>query len=271
MRYLLISFVLFFAFVCSKQDGDDLKNNTSAGQNNSSQTKISQSFAKEELTIKTADSKELSASLYYTEGTRENSAPLVILIHQFRQTKEQWNTDFIDSLLAAGFKVLAYDIRGHGKSSGVDYELSKLLDDPDEAPNDIRSVFNWTKSQKGIDTSRIGVMGTSIGGNLACYAALNLGAKVIVSVSNGKKTFEIYSGFNELMMGRPYFPRFKNALFICGSEDGDRQQGQKWIVDNFTELPSEHKVYDSEKHGMYLIEQFPEINTISINWFKKYL
>jgi len=267
---------IFIAFVCSgKDDNSTLKNNTSSGNNNKevnqTQNPDKKVFSKDDVTIKTSDSKELSASYYYQADTKDIPSPLVILVHQFKQSKEQWKNDFIDSLLAAGFKVLTYDIRGHGKSSKVDYELSKLLDDPDEAPNDIKAVFSWAKNEKGIDTSRIGVMGTSIGGNIACYAALNLNAKAIVSVSNGKETFERFTGFDERMMGRPYFPRFKNGLFICGSKDGNHEQGQKWILDNFLESSKEHKVYDSDKHGKTLIEEFPEINTLSINWFKKYL
>jgi pimeloyl-ACP methyl ester carboxylesterase len=260
--FLKINILLFFvftAFVCSgKQENSGQNNNISAEDNskeiNQIKTPDKRASLKDDILIKTSDSKELSASYYY-ETNKEVLSPLIILIHQLirARTMEQ---DFIDSLVETGFKVLAYDILGHGKSSKVDYELSKLLEDPDEAPNDIKAVFEWAGKEKGIDTSRIGVIGTSIGGNLACYAALNLNAKVIVSVSNGKQTFEIYTGYDERMMGRPYFPRFKNALLICGSKDGDHEQGQKWIMDNFVETPKEFKVYDSDKHGKALIEQF---------------
>jgi pimeloyl-ACP methyl ester carboxylesterase len=265
---------IFTAFVCSGKQNSG-QNNTSAGSNTQDvkQTQNSQktAFPKDDITIKTSDSKELSAAYFYQSDKKDTPSPLVILIHQFKETKEQWKEAFIDSLLATGFKVLMYDIRGHGKSSKVNYELTKLLEDPEEAPKDIIAVFEWAKNEKGIDTSRIGVMGTSIGGNVACYAGLNLHAKAIISVSNGKETFEKFTGYDERMMGRPFFPKFKNGLFICGSKDDDLQQGQKWILDNFVEGGKEHKVYDSDKHGKFLIEEYPEINTLSINWFKKYL
>ena len=127
------------------------------------------------------------------------------------------------------------------------------------------------KLKKGIDSTRIAAIGTSIGGNLALYGALNLGIKVPIAVSNGKSTFEAFTGFNELMMGRPNFPKMKNALLICGSKDGDHETGQKWIYDNFCSDPKEMKVFDSGKHGMFLIEEKPETNELILSWLRKYL
>jgi len=277
--YIILIFS-FFYFNCSKNKVDKIptpdsikdkteiseqNENTPGGDKNTAQKST------DELTIKTEDGKDISANYFYNTDKKEVSQPLVILIHQFKQSKEQWKNDFIDSLIANGFKVLAYDIRGHGKSSKVDVELANLLSDPEQAPKDIEAVSDWAKKQKGIDSSRIAVIGTSIGGNLALYAQLNLGTKTAIAISNGKKSFEAFTGYNELMMGRPYFPKMKNVLLICGTKDSDHEQGQRWITENFLDEPKEMKVYDSDKHGIYLIESFPEINTLIINWLKKYL
>jgi len=225
----------------------------------------------EDFTVTTSDNKEISGSLYFSETKKDESQPLVILVHQFNQSRAEWQQSFIDSMLVNGFKVLAYDIRGHSKSAKQNGKLEDILTDPEQAPLDIKAVTDWAKKRQGIDSSRIAVIGTSIGGNLALYAALNCGVKVPVAVSNGKQSFEAFTGYNEMMMGRPYFPKMKNALLICGSKDGDHEAGQKWIYDNFCGDPKEMKVYDSPKHGKFLLEEKPEAKDLILNWLKKYL
>jgi len=261
-----ISLILFS---CSSNSGSksNIKNESSGKKNEVSKKEVK---SKDELTIDAGGGVSIAADYYYESAQKENPRPLVILIHQFRSTKEQWSGAFIDSLLNSGFKVLAYDIRGHGKSSKVDYELSELLSDPEKAPLDLTSVFQWSKSQKGIDTTRIAVVGTSIGGSLACYARYYLGAKTIVGISNGKSTFENFMQIDERMMGR-VFLRISCVLFVVGSRDKNYKAEQEYLYENFLDDPKEMKVYDSDKHGKYLLEEFPVINSEILNWLRKYL
>ncbi|MCI0450168.1 MAG: alpha/beta hydrolase [Chlorobi bacterium] len=281
MNKFILHSVLIFAFAflsCSKNKVDTTVTDSTKNKTENTQPDMTSGgnvndvrITADEITIKTDDGLAISANYFYDKEKKETPQPVVILIHQFRQSKEQWRKEFIDSLLTNGFKVLAYDIRGHGESSKIEGELSGLLSDPEQAPKDIKAVARWSRSEKGIDTSRIGLIGTSIGGNLALYAQLNLGTKAAVSISNGKKTFEAFTGYDERMMRRPYFPRMKNVLLICGSKDGDHELGQKWIYDNFLEDPKEMKVFDSGAHGKGLIDEFPEVSTLILNWLKKYL
>jgi len=242
----------------------------SCSSNKDGKTDNKKTSGKDDIIITTDDSKSLSAYYYYNAGQKDNPQPLVVLIHQFRLNKDQWSQDFIESLLKRNYKVLAYDIRGHGNSSKVSYDLTKLLSDPNEAPGDVKAAFQWAKSQKGIDASRIGVVGTSIGGNLACYAKFSQGAKAAVAISNSKDGFEAFNGIDERMMGRP-MPRIPNIFLVCGSMDGQHEQDQKYIYDNWLGDPKDMKVYDSDKHGKYLLDEHPEIYTLITNWLQKYL
>ena len=280
-KNLAIFLVLSILFVnCGQKQGtkSDVKDNDtkqtsqsteSAGKQSDIKTK--KASDKDEIMIPTPDSKQVSANYFYNKDTKDSKEPLVVLIHQFMETKEQWQQSFVDTLVSQGYKVLAYDIRGHGKSSKVSYDLTKLLDDPNEAPNDIKGVFDWAKTQNGIDTARIAAIGTSIGGNVACYASFYLGAKTCVAISNGKETFEKFLNYDERSMSRPFIKKSKAIFFICGAKDDDHEKGQRFMMDQFVDDPKEIKVFDSDKHGKDLILEHPEIYTLITNWLKKNL
>ena len=269
MKYLSFCLIVISSIIllsCSSKR--EIKTDVSIGSGG--EPKKEKGTVKEEVTINTADSISLASDYYYENEEKEKSQPAVVLIHQFKSTKEQWDRSFIDLLTSDGYKVLAYDIRGHGESSKINYDLSTLLTDQNKAPNDLVAVFKWLKSQKGIDSTRIAVVGTSIGGNLACYARYFLGAKTIVGISNGREGFEKFIGIDDRMMGR-IFPRITSVLFICGSKDGNNAEGEKHIMDMYIDDPKEQKLFESDKHGKFLIEEHPEIYTQAISWLQKYL
>lgn len=262
-------FLFLFSLGCTSKQ--DTKTSASVrGSENSSKVSTKTTVKKDEITIITPDEVNLSANYFYDEAGKMIMQPLVILIHQFRNNKEQWDESFIDSLVYAGYKVLAYDIRGHGESDKVNYPLTDLLTDPEKAPKDIDGIFGWVKKQEGIDTSRIGAIGTSIGGNLACYAKYSWKAKTVISVSSNSDGFEKLLGINPLMMGR-VIVRIKSVLFICGSKDGEHEKEEKYIIDNYITDPMELKVYNTDRHGISLIREFPETHSLMLSWLKKYL
>lgn len=261
MKKLLIIFLLFILAGCSKNI-DDIDKKSDVVIDNASK--------KENVEIYTSDGLKLSANYFYkTDKTKQ---PLVILIHQFRSDKEQWSSIFIDSLIKNGFKVIAYDIRSHGKSEKAKVDISELLSNSEQAPKDIDAVIKWAKLQPSVDSNKIAVVGTSIGGSLGIYARINSGVKSVVSVSSGKGTFEAFTGYDErkMSMARP-IPRIKNVMFICGNKDENIADEERNIYENYLDEPKELQVFESDKHGKYLIEEFPQINDLIINWLNKTL
>jgi len=228
------------------------------------------SIKKDKIEIYTADGLKLSA--YYTYKTEKIKQPLVILIHQYRSDKNQWSQSFIDSLVKKGYKVLAYDIRSHGESGKGKVEIGELLSNPEQAPKDVDAVIKWAKQNPEIDSNRVAVVGTSIGGSLGIYARINQGVKSVISISSGKSTFEAFTGYDErkMSMARP-IPRIKNVMFICGNKDKSIAEEERNIYDNYLDEPKELQIFESEKHGKYLVDEFPQINDIIINWLIKTL
>jgi dienelactone hydrolase len=225
-------------------------------------------FKKNPETFVTSDGLNIKGYYYYKSSGK--TEPLIILIHQFNSNQKQWSNDFIDTLMENGYKVLTYDIRSHGESDKAEVEFQKLLTDREQTPKDLKAIIEWTKKQKGIDSNRIGIVGTSIGASLALYGKFYLGVKSIVGISGGKSTFEGLTGLLEVMMGHPVI-RIKNVLFICGNKDGDYAKEEQYIYDNYVDPPEDFKIFDSDKHGKDLISQFPEINNLIVSWFAKTL
>ena len=226
---------------------------------------------KERIEMFTEDNLKIVGNYFYVAGKEKIRQPLIVLIHQFRSDKEQWSKDFIDSLIAKKYKVMAFDIRSHGESDKAKVELDDLLTNPDQTPKDVNAVLKWAYNNEGVDTTKIGFAGTSIGGALGFYGRIK-GGKSVVLVSTGKMTFEPLTGYDErrMSMARPLL-RVTNALFISGEKDGNHALDSKNIYDNFLSDPRELKFYDSDRHGKELIKQYPEIYTLIINWFGKTL
>jgi len=259
--------VLFLIFSFSSCTKDSVKTNI-----RNEIKKDSSNFEKKQLEFITSDNLRIRGELFYSSNRLLEKEPLIILIHQFLSDRKQWGMDFIDSLIRHGYKVLTYDIRGHGESDKIKEDIKYILTDKNLAPLDLESIFKWLKKQTGIDSMRIGIVGTSIGASLGLYARFNLGAKTLIGISGGKNSFEALTGIDERTMGMGMATRkVSSVYFICGNKDDDYARDEQQIMENFVLEPKEIKIFDSDKHGKELIEQFPGIKGLIIDWFKKNL
>ena len=128
--------------------------------------------------LTTVDDLGLAAS-YYPVST--NSAAAVILLHSYGKAQAEWGTVPI-LFQRNGIAVLTFDLRGHGESVRqltakgvqiVDYQKFGPLDYKNMLI-DINQAYDWLAGQPGIDKSRIAIIGSDLGANLALrYAAFN--------------------------------------------------------------------------------------------------
>ncbi len=263
MKYIILLFISFVIF-----SGCTTKSIETGGNKNNPQ--LQQNIKKENPEIITSDNLKISTDYYFEESKKDSVQPLVILIHQFNSDRTQWSSELIDTLISSGFKVIAFDLRSHGKSDKAKIEFQKLLTDPEQTPKDVEAVIKWAKSNPGVDSNNIGCAGTSIGGSLSLYASYYLGAKTSIGISIGKMTFENLTGNFEAMMGR-MVKSINNVMLICGKQDGNCGTESQMIYDTFLGTPKEYKQFESKKHGKELIKDFPGINNLIVEWFVKYL
>ena len=115
-------------------------------------------MAQQTISFPTADGGRIYADLY-GKGTRG-----VVLAHGGRFHKESWR-DQAHALVSAGFRVVAIDFRGFGRSRGPGQA------DFDNAPfeNDVLAAVHYLKA-RGVKT--VSVVGGSFGGGAAGDASI---------------------------------------------------------------------------------------------------
>lgn len=136
----------------------------------------------ERVTYQTADGLRIIADFYAPQIG--GPAPAVLLLHQFNGSRAQW-ADLIPALLAEGYAVLAPDLRSFGESTTIvrdgedaDYQLQNL----DDMLFDVAAAIIYLSTRTEVQADAIGVVGASVGGNLA-YVASGAFPEVIATVS----------------------------------------------------------------------------------------
>lgn len=95
---------------------------------------------------------------------REEDAPTVIFIHG-TSTYSRMYSDFLYQLWQKGFRIIALDLQGHGRSEGVrgDFTIGQLVE----------NIYDVTSHVIDKYKTKIGIMGSSLGGILSLYSAAN--------------------------------------------------------------------------------------------------
>jgi alpha-beta hydrolase superfamily lysophospholipase len=114
------------------------------------------------VTFPSLDGVTIAAQLYEASS---RPAPGVVLVHMLARTRADWD-EMAQQIEEAGITTLAIDLRGHGGSGGSAASL------PDMA-RDVRAAVQWLSNRPGVRPDAIGVVGASLGANLALVAAVD--------------------------------------------------------------------------------------------------
>ncbi len=219
---------------------------------------------KENIRFETSDHFNIAGDFYLDPASRNSTLPCVVLVHQFYRTKEQWDT-LPEELVSQGNKVLAYDIRGHGASDRVK-DMTSLLSDPQQAPFDFDAALEWMSGEKGIDRNKIAVVGTSIGGYIACMASALYPdrVKTAVAISSSKK------GVLSFLRHKPGEHRMRSVLYIAAAGDGTHARNARELAGSYTDGPKKVEIYDDvSEHGIELVNRKPGIRKLIVNWLQE--
>ncbi len=112
--------------------------------------------------IPAADGLTLVGDLYNAELNVQT--PALLLMHMYNGKRTDWQP-LIPALTNAGYRVITVDLRGHGETGGSrDWQA---------AVGDVQTWLDWMRTQPSIDPDKIGVVGASIGANLALVGCAN--------------------------------------------------------------------------------------------------
>lgn len=118
-------------------------------------------------------------ALYVLPTTARPAAgyPAVLLVHGFAGSKNNNRSDAL-AYARAGYAATAYSVRGQGASEGLfDFFASPRI------LADLRAAVDFTRRLRGVDSSRVAVVGGSQGGLHAWNAAAyGMGARCVVSL-----------------------------------------------------------------------------------------
>ncbi|WP_299890237.1 alpha/beta fold hydrolase [uncultured Lacinutrix sp.] len=226
---------------------------------------FSQTKAKsQEVTFITKDSISIKGTLEIPK-TNKKSIPAIILIHQGGSDRNEWKQlELWNKLLTKGYALLAYDIRIHGASEKDKGGIYNLFKNPNRAPLDLLAAIKFLENQKGIDKNRIGIIGASIGANLACVASASKDYNIqsVVSISSKTEAAQNLSGSkNDLVL--------KNAFHIASKEEQDGKRAI-WAKELFskTKESKKIKIASGNKHGSFILRDNLKLQKAILNWFK---
>lgn len=190
----------------------------------------------------------LHGSLYTPNYT---PAPAVLLLHQNGGSAADFATLAL-ALQSGGFVVLVVDLRGHGATGGqVDWETT--------ANNDVPNLIIWLAAQENVNATHIGVLGSSIGANLALVAAAKLPEiKAAVLLSPALD----YSGVQTEALAGTYGGAL---MLVSSSEDTDAATGAARIAELHT--GDENVVaLNGAGHGIAMLAAQADLTQQIVTW-----
>ncbi len=240
-------------------------------------------YTREKFVFTTSDKSRVSGLLAIPKLNKPNY-PCMILIHSGTGRKEDWwaedgwirGKSFTEKLLQTGYAVLAIDADGHGERA-INYDyvpLTSLAYETKEIYNitkllvqttiDHRRAFDYLKTNTSIDSSRIGVMGYSIGGMICTYLCTQLPQlKVAVLCASGSE-FEFTS---PAVFPLHFAPRIKDipVLLLDGKDDTLFPASQ---VEDFRKLlKTKHKLIFYESGHLLPVKYLDD----AYEWIRIYL
>jgi pimeloyl-ACP methyl ester carboxylesterase len=213
--------------------------------------------AAETVALRAADGTALSAAWY----PPSQPAPAIVLVHMLSRSHHEWD-HAAEALNAAGFGVLAIDLRGHGGSGG------SYADGLGPMQQDVQAAVDWLQSRPDVSGGRVGIAGASLGASLAVnVAAADPAVRSVALLSPGGE----YRGVRCEASMRKFADRGGAAMLVASSGDPYALRTARQFSGMGSGLRDLRIVEGTSVHGTRLLDANPELLSGLVDWFRRSL
>jgi len=207
------------------------------------------------VTLAAADGVTLAGQLYETAA---RPAPGVVLLHMLSRTRGDWD-EVAQQLEAAGLTVLAIDLRGHGASGGSAASLSGMVPD-------VRAAVQWLSARPTVRPDAVGLVGASLGANLALLAAAEqplVRAVAVISPSLDYRGLRVSADVMKKLSGRAVW-------LAASSEDPFSLRTLKELTADES-MPRDQQLSSVAAHGTNLLTADKDLTRALVDWLRQRL
>ena len=232
-------------------------------------------YLTDKVRFRSIHDQEVVGYFAYQRDTTDTRYPTVILLHgnnRYRGSQDTWTRSWLDILARSGYCVLAIDQYGYGDRfvTGKAHKMGpyERRDWARQHVVDVRRALDYVSSRTEVDTTRIGLMGESMGGSNACLTAgLEERLATVVLVITGAWPWGVPTD-DPVRMGRHtlnFAPRIGAPTLMVYSKYDGVELGQE-LYDHLLE-PKRIIWHDIDDHVILVEDQKLDI----LNWFKEHL
>jgi alpha-beta hydrolase superfamily lysophospholipase len=191
----------------------------------------------------------------------------VILLHMMPATRQSW-APFQRVLAERGLASLAIDLRGHGESTQADggtLAYQKFTDAQHaRSINDVRAAYEWIRA-KGIEATRIGLAGASIGANLALqFLAEEPQIVGAILLSPGLQ----YHGVSTPDAAEKILPHQGVWMAASRGDDDESVNAIQQLAPLLAVEDHVTKIVDNHGHGTKMFEADPALMAEAADWMR---
>jgi len=208
----------------------------------------------------------------FHQAKNKEKAPLVITSHGLESYKDSDKYIQISERFTTNFSVFRFDFSGCGESEG---DMTKDL------PNriyDLLSAIDIMKKQPNVDSDRIGLLGSSMGGYLSIIAASKEKINAVVTWSApyildlNPDDLDNRSLSSLKIDARDVIKNVKSPIMIIhGDKDDIVPLNHAIELYENANPPKELKIIKGADHRFLNEAHRDEAITLSFEWFKQYL